>query len=153
MAGERKTVLVIHGPNLNLLGQREPEIYGPVTLDEVNQALAALAAELCLSIEFFQSNSEGDLVDRIQRARGAFDALLINAAAYSHTSVAIRDAIAAAALPTVEVHLSNVCKREEFRQRSFITPVASGQIMGFGKDSYLLGLRALAGIINKPNNA
>jgi 3-dehydroquinate dehydratase-2 len=153
LAKRKKKVLVIHGPNLNLLGEREPEIYGSTTLDEINQALAGVAAEMDLEIEFLQSNSEGELVDCIQKARREFDALLINPAAYSHTSIAIRDAIAAAALPAVEVHLSNLCKREEFRHRSFITSVVSGQIMGFGKESYLLGLRALAGLINNPKNA
>lgn len=150
MANEKKRVLVVHGPNLNLLGDREPEIYGGTTLEEINEALRRLAGELNVEIEAFQSNREGDLVDSIQKAGGRFDGLLVNAAAYSHTSVAIRDALAAVGLPAVEVHLSNLAKREEFRHRSFLTAVVAGQIMGFGPGSYLLGLRALAGVMNQP---
>ncbi|CAH2032162.1 type II 3-dehydroquinate dehydratase [Trichlorobacter ammonificans] len=136
-------VLVLHGPNLNLLGQREPEIYGTLTLAQINAALESLAAELGCSVAFFQSNCEGSLVDAIQGARDTCDAILINPAAYTHTSVALRDALAAVGLPFVEVHLSNVYRREEFRHHSFLAPLALGQISGFGLDSYLLGLRAL----------
>ncbi|HZO82688.1 MAG TPA: type II 3-dehydroquinate dehydratase [Candidatus Binataceae bacterium] len=141
-------VLVIHGPNLNLLGEREPEIYGRTRLDDIDRALQELGRELGLEVETFQSNSEGAIVDRIQRARGRASALLINPAAYTHTSVAIRDAIAAAGLPTVEVHLSNVYRREPFRHHSTIADIVAGRIMGFGADSYLLGLRALRRLLD-----
>lgn len=136
-------ILVIHGPNLNLLGRREPEIYGTLSLDDINAALAALASEFECTLEYLQSNSEGALVDAIQGALGRFDGILINPAAYTHTSIALRDAMAAVGLPFVEVHLSNIHKREPFRHQSFLAPLALGQICGFGLDSYLLGLRAL----------
>lgn len=136
-------ILVLHGPNLNMLGTREPEVYGKMTLDDIDSTLKELACELGVELTIYQSNSEGALVDKIQSAVGSFDGILINPAAYTHTSVAIRDAIAATALPAVEVHLSNIHSREEFRTRSFVAPIALGQISGFGADSYLLGLRAL----------
>ncbi|MRR53561.1 MAG: type II 3-dehydroquinate dehydratase [Deltaproteobacteria bacterium] len=136
-------ILVIHGPNLNLLGTREPDVYGIFTLADITASLSQVAAELECEITEMQSNSEGTLVDTIQAAKGIFHGILINPAAYTHTSVAIRDALSAVALPTVEVHLSNIHKREEFRRHSYIAPVAVGQISGFGPDSYLLGLRAL----------
>ncbi|MBJ6749632.1 type II 3-dehydroquinate dehydratase [Geomonas anaerohicana] len=142
-------ILVLHGPNLNLLGVREPGVYGTTTLEGINQALRELAVELSLELDIVQSNSEGALVDAIQGAMGTCQGILINPAAYTHTSVAIRDAIAATALPAVEVHLSNVHAREPFRSHSFIAPVAVGQICGFGPDSYLLGLRALAKRLGK----
>ena len=142
-----KTVLVLHGPNLNLLGSREPDVYGALTLDDINARLPALATELGVELEIFQSNVEGELVTRIQEAAGVAHAILINPAAYTHTSVAIRDAILAVGLPVVEVHLSNIHRREEFRQRSLISDVAVGQIIGFGADSYLLGLRAAVRVI------
>ncbi|WP_224957589.1 type II 3-dehydroquinate dehydratase [Geomonas subterranea] len=142
-------ILVLHGPNLNLLGVREPGVYGTTTLEGINNALLELAAELSLELEIVQSNSEGVLVDAIQGALGTCQGILINPAAYTHTSVAIRDAIAATALPAVEVHLSNVHAREPFRSHSFIAPVAVGQICGFGAESYLLGLRALAKRLGK----
>lgn len=142
-------ILVLHGPNLNLLGSREPAVYGKVTLSEINAALEALAGELGIELEACQSNSEGDLVDRIHAAAASCQGILINPAAYTHTSVAIRDAVSAVALPTVEVHLSNIHGREEFRTKSFIAPVALGQISGFGLESYLLGLRALFNHIKK----
>lgn len=144
-------ILVLHGPNLNLLGTREPELYGTFTLDDITASLTQLATELECDISVVQSNSEGVLVDSIQAARGRFQGILINPAAYTHTSVAIRDALAAVELPTVEVHLSNIHKREEFRHHSFIAPVAVGQISGFGPESYLLGLRALVTFIRQQN--
>jgi 3-dehydroquinate dehydratase-2 len=142
-----KTVLVLHGPNLNLLGIREPGVYGALTLEQIDERLRALAAELGVEIAIFQSNAEGELVDRIQQARGVAQAIVINPAAYTHTSVAIRDAILAVGLPVIEVHLSNIHRREEFRQRSLISDVAVGQVSGFGADSYLLGLRAAVYVI------
>jgi 3-dehydroquinate dehydratase-2 len=137
-----KHILVIHGPNLNLLGKREKDIYGQTSLEEINRQLAALADELQVSVSFYQSNSEGELVSAIQNALGAYDALVINPGAYTHTSIALRDAIAGTELPAVEVHLSNIYQREEFRKKSLLAEVAVGQIAGFKVDSYLLGLRA-----------
>ncbi len=137
-------ILVIHGPNLNLLGVREPEVYGKMTLADINAALGSLGQQLGCTLEYFQSNSEGAIVDAIQSSLNSINGILINPAAYTHTSVAIRDALAAVALPVVEVHLSNIHKREEFRAKSHVAPVALGQISGFGPESYLLGLRALA---------
>jgi 3-dehydroquinate dehydratase-2 len=135
-------ILVLHGPNLNLLGKREPEIYGKVSLEEINDRCRSVARELAVEAEFFQSNHEGELVQRIQDALGTYQAIVFNPGAYTHTSVALRDAIASTGIPTVEVHLSNIYKREEFRQHSFISGVAAGQITGFGVESYLLGIRA-----------
>ena len=135
-------ILIVHGPNLNLLGKREPEIYGPLTLAEINERCAALAAELGVETVSFQSNSEGELVQCIQDAMGVYQAIVINPGAYTHTSVALRDALAATGIPAVEVHLSNIHRRESFRQHSYIAGVALGQISGFGAESYLLGLRA-----------
>jgi len=135
-------ILVVHGPNLNLLGKREPHIYGNVTLDEINGRLKALAAELGVEVSFFQSNHEGELVQKVQDSMGECQAMVINPGAYTHTSVALRDAIASTGILTVEVHLSNIYRREEFRQHSYISGVAAGQITGFGPESYLLGLRA-----------
>ena len=143
-------ILVLHGPNLNMLGRRQPEIYGTTTLDDVNARLADLARELGVEVETFQSNHEGALVDRIQAARGQYDALLINAGALTHTSVALLDAILSAEVPTIEVHLSNLYRREEFRHHSYIVRAAVGQICGFGVDSYLLGLRAAAALGARP---
>jgi 3-dehydroquinate dehydratase-2 len=140
-------VLVLHGPNLNLLGTREPDVYGRATLKSIDAQLCRLASELGVDVETFQANGEGALVDRVQASRGTADAIVINAAAYTHTSVAIRDALVAAELPVIEVHLSNTYKREAFRHRSLIADIAVGQIVGFGADSYLLGLRAAAGLL------
>jgi len=144
-------VLIIHGPNLALLGTREPEVYGSTTLEEINAALAALAAELGIEIDCFQSDHEGEIVETIGRARREFDAIVINPAAYTHTSVAIGDAVRACALPTVEVHLSNVMAREGFRHTSHVAPAAVGVVSGFGLDSYLLGLRAAVGHVKAAN--
>ncbi|HEY9690022.1 MAG TPA: type II 3-dehydroquinate dehydratase [Coleofasciculaceae cyanobacterium] len=136
-------ILILHGPNLNLLGKREPGVYGTLTLAEINERLEQDAAELQVAIECRQSNHEGTLIDWIHEAMGQFDGLVINPGGYTHTSVAIRDAISGVAIPTVEVHLSNIHKREAFRHHSYIAPVAIGQISGFGGESYRLGLRAL----------
>lgn len=144
-----RKILVIHGPNLNLLGSREVNVYGDVTIDEINGELKKLAKTRKVALEIIQSNHEGDIVELIGSAKGKFGAILINPAAYTHTSVAIRDAISAVAIPTVEVHLSNIYAREEFRHTSLIAPVARGQVSGFGKASYLLGLEAAIGLIEK----
>src|SRR3989338_9578261 len=142
-----KKILVIHGPNLNLLGKREPKIYGSISIDAINTRLRVIAKAKKIALEFFQSNHEGEIVSKIQEARKKVDAILINPAAYTHTSVAIRDAILAVRVPTIEVHLSNIYAREEFRHKSLIAPVSHGQISGFGVDSYLLGLQAAVNII------
>ena len=135
-------ILVLHGPNLNLLGGREPDVYGSVTLEALDDAIRAAAKQAGAEVEIRQSNSEGELVTWIQAARDRFDALLINAAAYTHTSVAVRDAITAVHIPTVDVHLSNIHAREPFRHHSYVAEVAVGQISGFGLHSYVLGIEA-----------
>jgi 3-dehydroquinate dehydratase II len=140
-------ILVVHGPNLNLLGTREPAVYGRTTLDEIDRQIRSLARELGMEAETFQSNSEGAIVDAIQAK--TFDALIINPAAYTHTSVAIRDAIAAVGRPAVEVHISNIHKREEFRSHSYISGVVTGQISGLGMDGYLLAVRAIPKILGR----
>ncbi|UCH91279.1 MAG: type II 3-dehydroquinate dehydratase [Nitrospirota bacterium] len=136
-------VLVLHGPNLNLLGTREPTVYGKVTLAEINDRLMGLGKELGVSVEVRQSNIEGELVTWIQQAPSQFQGLVFNPAAYTHTSIALRDAVTGVGLPMVEVHLSNIHRREGFRRRSYLASVSLGQISGFGPQSYLLGLRAL----------
>jgi len=137
------SILILHGPNLNLLGQREPGIYGSLTLVEINRLLEAEGLKLQAKVTAVQSNHEGVLLDTIHQALGQHQGIVINAGAYTHTSVALRDAIAAVNLPTVEVHLSNIYRREDFRHHSYIAPVVIGQISGFGVQSYLLGLQAL----------
>lgn len=136
-------VLILHGPNLNLLGTREPDVYGAVTLEEINRRLESAATERGIELRCFQSNSEGALIDAIHAARDWADGIVFNPGAYTHTSYALRDAIAAVGLPTVEVHLSNVEAREAFRHHSVIAPVCVGKVAGFGWYSYLLGLDAL----------
>lgn len=139
-----RRIFVINGPNLNMLGTRQPEIYGSDTLADIEKSCREKAAALGLDVEFFQSNHEGEIVSAIQRARGRFDAVVINPAAYSHTSVAIMDALLACDMPVVEVHLSNIHRREEFRHFSYVSKAADGVICGFGKQGYLLALEAAA---------
>ena len=146
---EPQRILVIHGPNINLLGSREPEVYGTTTLEEINADLTSAAKEWGAEVEFFQSNHEGALVDRIQEAQSWADGILINPGGLSHTSISLRDALAATDLPIVEVHLSNIFAREEFRQHSFISAIAAGVITGFGPTSYGLGLNALLELMER----
>jgi len=142
-------ILVIHGPNLNLLGTREVDVYGKTTIDDINKELKKKAKEAGVDIDIEQSNHEGEIVDLIGAAKNKYGAILINPAAYTHTSVAIRDAISATAIPTVEVHLTNIYAREEFRHTSLVAPVAIGQVSGFGMNSYVLGLKAAADLARK----
>jgi 3-dehydroquinate dehydratase II len=142
----KKTILVLNGPNLNLLGKREPEIYGSTTLDDVKSMLEAEAASLGISVDFRQSNQEGDLVTWIQEAGAAGTPVVINPGAYTHTSIAIHDAIKGSGAVVVEVHLSNIHAREPFRHKSYVSPVAKGVIAGFGAHGYIMGLRSLAAI-------
>jgi 3-dehydroquinate dehydratase II len=144
-----KSILVINGPNLNLLGTREPEIYGADTLDDIKDKMTVKAATLDLSVDFRQSNVEGEIVNWVQEARTNFDAIVINAGALTHTSVAIMDAILAVDTPCVEVHLSNIFKREEFRHHSYISPAAVGMIAGFGAVGYLMAVDAVSDILSK----
>ena len=144
-----KKILVIHGPNLNLLGEREVDVYGKVTLKEINDKLKKEAKKAKARLRIVQSNHEGEIVELVGKSKVKFDAILINPAAYTHTSVAIRDAVSAASIPCVEVHLSNIYQREEFRRTSLIAPVARGQICGFGAMSYILGLQAAIALITK----
>jgi len=143
----QKRILVIHGPNLNMLGQREPEIYGNQSLDEINDQLLKLGAKLNLVLETFQSNHEGEIVSRIQQAMDTCEGILINPAAYTHTSIAIRDALSLLDIPVVEIHLSNIYKREPFRHKSLIADIVAARISGFGAQGYLLALQGLAGLI------
>jgi 3-dehydroquinate dehydratase-2 len=150
---DRPTVVVIHGPNLNLLGTRQPEIYGHTTLAEIDDMLRVSGEALGVTVESFQSNHEGALIDRIQAARGQAQAMVINAGGYTHTSVALRDALAAVALPVIEVHLSHLAAREEFRQRSLIAPVCVGQITGLGAYGYRLALEAAVHLVRSQKGA
>ena len=141
--GKNMKILVINGVNMNMLGSRETEKYGTMTLKDLEKDLYAFSFELGIDIETFQSNFEGEIVEKIHSAKDNFDGIVINAGAYTHTSVAIRDAISAVNIPTVEVHMTNIYKREEFRHHSYLAPVCIGQISGFGADSYKLGLKAI----------
>ena len=146
-------ILFLNGPNLNLLGQREPGVYGSLTLAEIESAVRQKSKQLGVAVDFRQSNIEGELVTWIQKAKGVADSIVINAAAYTHTSVAIRDAISAVGLPTIEIHLSNVHAREHFRHKSLIAAVCRGQICGFGAFSYVLGLEAAVNVIKNSKSA
>lgn len=143
-------ILFLNGPNLNLLGQREPEVYGRTTLADIEASVRRVAAERGVQVDFRQSNTEGELVGWIQQAKGLFDVLVLNAAAYTHTSIALRDAISAVAIPTIEIHLSNIHAREEFRRHSLIAPVCRGIIAGFGAHSYLLAVEAAINVNANP---
>ena len=145
-------ILIINGVNMNMLGLREPEKYGTMTLKDLEKELYAFSFELGIDIETFQSNFEGELVEKIHTAKDLFDGIIINAGAYTHTSVAIRDAISAVDIPAVEIHMTNIYKREEFRHHSYIAPVCIGQISGFGINSYKLGLKAIIDYLNTNNN-
>lgn len=149
MAAQGKPVLILNGPNLNMLGKRQPEIYGRETLADIEAACRAEAVRLELAVDFFQSNHEGALVDRIQQARDTDAGIVINAGAYTHTSVAILDALNAAELPVIEVHLSNIHRREPFRHHSYVSQAALGMIAGLGSQGYLLALQALARLLKK----
>ena len=143
----RKSILVIHGPNLNLLGKREPHIYGNLSLDEINDQLLERGRGVGIEIETFQSNHEGAIVDRIQQAIGICHGIIINPAAYTHTSVAIRDALVMLEIPVIEIHLSNINKRESFRHQSMIADIVAARIAGFGSHGYMLALEGLAGML------
>jgi 3-dehydroquinate dehydratase II len=145
-------ILVLHGPNLNLLGQREPGIYGHLTLEEINERLESLGRELNIEVRCKQSNHEGELIDALQDSRAWAQGVILNAGGYTHTSVALRDAISAIVIPVVEVHLSNVYAREEFRRTSLLSPVCKGEVIGFGWRSYSLALQGLAEILQEENH-
>ncbi len=147
----QSSILILHGPNLNLLGLREPEVYGSMTLDQINNLLKEEGKRLQVITSCLQSNYEGVLIDAIHQSRDSHQGIIINAGAYTHTSVAIRDALAGVQVPTVEVHLSNIYQREEFRHHSYIAPIAIGQISGFGANSYILGLQALVRYLQEAN--
>ena len=144
-----KKICLIHGPNINFTGIREKGVYGTLTFDEINDEIRKKADELDFEVEIFQSNHEGAIIDKIQACYGSKDGIIINPGAYTHYSYAIRDAIAAVKIPVIEVHMSNIHKREEFRHHSVISPVCAGQIAGFGKESYILGLHALKNILEE----
>jgi 3-dehydroquinate dehydratase-2 len=146
-------ILFLNGPNLNLLGKREPEVYGTTTLADIEKQVRAAAGSFKAEIDFRQTNLEGELVNWIQEAKGKFDVIVLNAAAYTHTSIALRDAIAAGGVPTIEIHLSNVHAREEFRHKSLIAPVCCGQIIGFGQKSYVLAVEAAVYVKVSQKNA
>jgi 3-dehydroquinate dehydratase-2 len=148
MAGSLKRVLVLNGPNLNLLGTREPDVYGSTTLDDIAEELAEMGSDLGATVDFRQSNQEGQLIDWLHEARDSFDGVVINPGGLTHTSVSLRDGIAGAGLPTVEVHISNTAARESFRHQSVTSAVCIGSVIGFGKNSYALGLRALIDYLN-----
>ena len=142
-------LLLLNGPNLNLVGKREPNIYGAKTLEDIQKELLTLASDLDVKLKFFQSNSEGDLIDCIQKSVGSIDGILINAGAYTHTSIALRDALLGVAIPYVEVHLSNIYSREEFRHKSFLSDKALGLVCGFGSNSYQLALQAIVSYLKR----
>jgi 3-dehydroquinate dehydratase-2 len=150
MGGKMASVLVLHGPNLNLLGEREPEIYGRLTMEDINRQMQELGSELDLEVRAVQSNSEGGLIDALQEARTWASGVVFNPGGYTHTSVALRDAVAAIRIPVIEVHLSNVHAREDFRRLSLVAPVCAGSITGLGVQSYLLALRGLAALFTAP---
>ena len=145
-------ILVINGVNMNMLGIREPEKYGRMTLAELEDKIRGYAQTLNVEVDTYQSNIEGEIVEKIQQARGVYDGIVLNAAAYTHTSVAIRDAISAAELPVVEIHMTNIHSREDFRKKSLIAPVCIGQISGFGENSYILGLKGLVDCLSTEKN-
>ena len=146
-SGKTQKVLVINGPNLNTLGTREPEIYGSTSLNDINKDLVKLGKKLSITVEAFQSNNEGEIVEKIQKAAGKVNGIIINPAAYTHTSIAIRDALLLLDEPIIEIHLSNIYKREEFRHKSMVADIAHGQISGFGVYGYTMALEAMAGLI------
>ena len=146
-------LLFLNGPNLNLLGQREPEVYGRATLADIEAKVRERAVKFGAEVDFRQSNAEGELVAWIQQAKGKFDAIVLNAAAYTHTSIALRDALSATGVPTIEIHLSNVHAREEFRHKSLIASVCRGQICGFGPNSYVLGVEAAVNVVETEKEA
>jgi 3-dehydroquinate dehydratase-2 len=147
LRADTEKILVLHGPNLNFLGKREPDIYGATTLEDINTMLQERAEGLGLELTVIQTNHEGVMIDAIQQAQGQYACIIINPAAFTHYSIAVRDALAAVSVPAIEVHLSNIYRREEFRHHSVVSPIAVGQIAGFGANSYLLALEAAAGLL------